>query len=484
LEGVLDRFSSEPKRPLIRATLFALWWDAYDADRRIVERIIELLEEQADPSALPSDAVGIGLRRARFALTYGDAEEALRIVQDVLARDEVLHPVNQRVVESLEAWLLFVLGRFQDCIAVGERVLARLGSPEIAGMNWAGIADNLAVAHVMAGNLDRAEELMRTVLGLGELFVHITTGCDLVTLLAARGRAREAEELFSSILEQQLPGPGDAGFRFGLTSQVVAARATLSALEGDRVGARDLLQPVLVDPHLTTDSEYLWSVVLDAARLFDEPPSLESMEERAKWVAVVRDAAERVHKYGELGPVWTADVTAHLDRALGQDTVEQWVLVVAGWEALGAPMEAALSMLRLAERLAQDGERDRATVTASGALVIAERIGALALAERIRTAGRRHRLRLDGVGPDHDGAQGLTAREREVLILLADGRTNEQIAAELFMSPKTASVHVSRIIRKLGVANRTEAAAYAHRNGLASSPGEQGGDPTARTVRK
>lgn len=54
-------------------------------------------------------------------------------------------------------------------------------------------------------------------------------------------------------------------------------------------------------------------------------------------------------------------------------------------------------------------------------------------------------------------------------MVLADGRTNEQIAAELFMSPKTASVHVSRIISKLGVANRTEAAAYAHRNGLVAT---------------
>ena len=57
-------------------------------------------------------------------------------------------------------------------------------------------------------------------------------------------------------------------------------------------------------------------------------------------------------------------------------------------------------------------------------------------------------------------------------MLLAEGRTNEQIADGLFMSPKTASVHVSRIITKLGVANRTEAAAYAHRHGLASSSGK------------
>ena len=83
-----------------------------------------------------------------------------------------------------------------------------------------------------------------------------------------------------------------------------------------------------------------------------------------------------MHKYGALGSVWTADVTAHLDRALGQDTAEQWALVVEGWETLGAPIEAALAALRLAERLAQDGQRGRATATASGALATAERIGA------------------------------------------------------------------------------------------------------------
>ena len=229
LEAVLDRLATEPKRPLVRATLFFLWWDAYDADRHVVERIIDLLDEQADPSALPSDAVGIGLRRARFALTYGDAEGALRIVQDVLARDDALHPVNQPVVEALEVWLLFVLGRLRDCIEAGERVLTRLGGPELAGMNWAGIAENLAVAHAMAGNLDRAEELMRTVLGLGELYVHIITGCDLVTLLLARGRVTGGRGA-----ARQHPGTRpararEAGFRFGLTSQVVAARAALAA---------------------------------------------------------------------------------------------------------------------------------------------------------------------------------------------------------------------------------------------------------------
>jgi len=61
---------------------------------------------------------------------------------------------------------------------------------------------------------------------------------------------------------------------------------------------------------------------------------------------------------------------------------------------------------------------------------------------------------------------GLTPREREVLALVAEGRTNRQIADALFISDKTASVHVSNILAKLGVANRAEAAATVHRLGL------------------
>jgi DNA-binding NarL/FixJ family response regulator len=66
--------------------------------------------------------------------------------------------------------------------------------------------------------------------------------------------------------------------------------------------------------------------------------------------------------------------------------------------------------------------------------------------------------------PEHE--LGLTPREHEVLLLVAEGRTNREIGAELFMSEKTASVHVSRILAKLEVGGRVEAAAVAHRLGL------------------
>jgi DNA-binding NarL/FixJ family response regulator len=84
----------------------------------------------------------------------------------------------------------------------------------------------------------------------------------------------------------------------------------------------------------------------------------------------------------------------------------------------------------------------------------------------VEALARRSRIGLpgtdaaDGVFPD------LTAREREVLALVADGRTNREIAAELFIAEKTASVHVSSILAKLGAANRGQAAALAHRAGI------------------
>ena len=93
----------------------------------------------------------------------------------------------------------------------------------------------------------------------------------------------------------------------------------------------------------------------------------------------------------------------------------------------------------------------------------------------MRALARRARLRIDADAPEAEpagtgiDALGLTQREREVLQLLADGRSNPQIAEALFISRKTASVHVSNILGKLGVASRGEAAAVAHRLGLSAA---------------
>jgi DNA-binding NarL/FixJ family response regulator len=103
-------------------------------------------------------------------------------------------------------------------------------------------------------------------------------------------------------------------------------------------------------------------------------------------------------------------------------------------------------------------------------------MGARPLADDIAALARRARIDLDQPAPEVEAEPspahrlGLTPREHEVLLLVAEGRTNREIGSELYMSEKTASVHVSRILAKLGVSSRVEAAAVAHRLGI-TAPG-------------
>ena len=129
-------------------------------------------------------------------------------------------------------------------------------------------------------------------------------------------------------------------------------------------------------------------------------------------------------------------------------------------------------MLHAAETALACGDRDGAAERLRRAVPLADELGAHPLAEQIAILARRARIRLAGDDASEGqasgdpgaggGELGLTERELEVLRLVAAGRSNREIAAELFISPKTASVHVSNILGKLGVASRGEAAARAH----------------------
>ena len=145
----------------------------------------------------------------------------------------------------------------------------------------------------------------------------------------------------------------------------------------------------------------------------------------------------------------------------------------AAWEAIDQPYPAALALVGAAEVALSGGPsgREAAAARLRRAAPIAERLGARPLADQIAAlpaAGDRL-----GHG-SATGAQperlGLTGREIEVLRLVTAGQSNREIAAALFISPKTASVHVSNILAKLGAATRTEAAARAHALRLFDAP--------------
>jgi DNA-binding CsgD family transcriptional regulator/tetratricopeptide (TPR) repeat protein len=167
-------------------------------------------------------------------------------------------------------------------------------------------------------------------------------------------------------------------------------------------------------------------------------------------------------------------------RVTGPSDPERWASAAEAWLALGFPWPTAYARWRQAEAvLAQGGSRDPAVAALAEARRLAGGLGARLLLAEVDSLARRARIDVgasedppasDGAGPEEATATradtdrlGLTRREREVLALLAEGRTNRQIAEVLFISDKTASVHVSNILAKLGVSNRGEAAAVAHR---------------------
>jgi DNA-binding CsgD family transcriptional regulator len=164
---------------------------------------------------------------------------------------------------------------------------------------------------------------------------------------------------------------------------------------------------------------------------------------------------------------WLQTAEAEHATARGNDTAQMWASLADTWDRVGQPYPKAEAQYRQADALLrQHGDRERARSLAAAALETAERIGAAPLAADIRQLAQRARLHLEPTPlhqPEPDAGLAITAREAEVLALLATGRTNGEIARTLYISEKTASVHVSNLLRKLGVSSRVEAAAIAQR---------------------
>ena len=269
-----------------------------------------------------------------------------------------------------------------------------------------------------------------------------------------------------------------------------ALQAELAAREGDIEGARAAVDDALDRIEFCSDDALRMALVsaaglaaeasaAHAARDMGDTAAVETALAHAELlIARVRACAE---DGGPLESAYLAHAEADYCRARGSEQAGRWIEAAARWDVLGRPYPAAVARWRHAEALVAAGDRDAAATVGGAAMAAAERLGATWLAGELESLAARGRLRLcdgdgdgDGdrlgespVGADEDDDPfGLTPRERQVLALVAAGATNREIGRQLYMAEKTASVHVSRILSKLDVRSRTEAAGVAHRLGL------------------
>jgi DNA-binding CsgD family transcriptional regulator/tetratricopeptide (TPR) repeat protein len=196
----------------------------------------------------------------------------------------------------------------------------------------------------------------------------------------------------------------------------------------------------------------------------------------AAWVAQMGGVPLADHPWVATIPAERATWEAERTRVTGPSDPRAWGAAARAWQVLGCPHRAAYAWWRQAQALLDAGQPAAAALRAAAAHAdghapLLAQIRALAGRARIPLQSPATADRATGAAPPAEvpAPYGLTGRELAVLRLLAAGLTNAEIGAELYISPKTAGVHVSNILRKLGVSGRVQAAALAERAGLLPS---------------
>jgi DNA-binding CsgD family transcriptional regulator len=276
---------------------------------------------------------------------------------------------------------------------------------------------------------------------------------------------------------------------------VYAARAELALWRRDPGEARRLIRSG-VDT-VGEALELLYAPVLFAVSARADADAAEQARDRHDRPAVERASASAARGLDELDGLleragrWHCPPTARAYRALTAAEVaravarderspagapEAWSRAAQAWDRLGFPYPRAYAQFRGAAALLSAGDRNAATAALRDAGETARRLGARLLSDEVGLLAQRSRIRLDAeaAAPAEDTTSpwatlSLTAREKEVLLLVAEGHTDRDIAARLFISRRTASHHVAHILGKLQVRTRSEAAALAHRQGLVGS---------------
>jgi predicted ATPase/DNA-binding CsgD family transcriptional regulator len=409
---------------------------------KLAEQARRVADEVGDREAEMSAALVLG-RVCSPDLAAEDGLPQLRRVAAVAReRNDLLSLVKAQVNIS-DA--LFEMGEYAESAQVAEAGAALALKIGVSRSTGAYLRSNLAEALVALGRWDDADAVCVAAARfdppgeLGLLWLEIRAALRL-----ARGHPR-ATDLVNRALGYLARPYTDPQVRLPL--HALRIDAALASGEPDDGVAAALAG--LADPKLDANPRYAWPIVVAASRLTD--PAVRS---------TVASLAARLETRYPAEVAGAAEVAARL--ATGPAELPLWEAAVAARRTDGRPYPLAHTLVGLATAAAGAGDRAGAAAALAEAGAIAADLDVRPLREEVATLGRRVGVRgAVGAGPDV-----LTAREREVLRLVAQGHSNSRIAKELYLSPKTVSVHVSRIIAKLEVANRIEAAAVAHRLGL------------------
>lgn len=415
-----------------------------EAGEALLREAITLARDQEDLDDLGTAYSNL----ADFLNLAGRTREALEVIE------EGQNEVGSRIGRYLP-WMTMTHSVLAFEAGEWDAARASVGPPVGTMVGVALMFRLLRDAEFALGEGD--EELARERLSAADPLVRVTGEAQwhglygsLVGELARRGGELEAAQAAVARALDELEVCTDDVMRIARVTAVGAA------VEADRaVRARDLR-----DPETEADALARARIHLDRLRAAAEDGG---PVERA-WLAM--GMAEAARARGELDP------------GLWQEAAERW-------ERLDRPYCGATARWRQAEALVAAEDRVAAAAVARDALDVAERLGAGWLRGELQGLCARARLDLhgtagapgggvlaggatatDGAGAGAGPAElpfGLTPRELQVLTLIAEGATNRQIGTSLFMAEKTASVHVSRILNKLGVRSRTQAAAMAHR---------------------
>jgi DNA-binding CsgD family transcriptional regulator len=455
----------DPARPRVLATLAEhlidahLLDEAYERGEQALAAARRAGDRVTEASALITIAA-VSARRGDLASQLPRLAEAQAIAGETGSVRLLMRAVY------LESSFLEGYGEHERAAATARHGIAVAAAAGLARTTGALHATSLAFALTSLGHWNEAGEVIEHALGM---LPPPGTRLRLLYLAGSIAVARGDNDAAAAALRDAGEEASAYEGSLGMFETLLLADLEISLLaaHGDMAAALAAAQRVLRAAEGRTSDlhRWLWPLLDTSARVAAQA-TVPGADE------VLRLAARRAAAWQSLTPVQDAHAAAYraaAGQAAGQRDAAGWDRVAAAWGQLNEPYRQARALVSAAEAaLAADGDRDAAGERLRQARQLADILGAAPLSERISTLARRARVNVAAGGaeePDSPGL-GLTQRELEVLRLVAAGRNNRDIAAELFISAKTASVHVSNILAKLGVHTRVEAAAIAHQAGV------------------